>query len=196
MLYLITNRKLIQSGNLYSVIEGAILGGVDRVILREKDLNYNDLLLVAAILKPILDSYQVPLIINGNLEVGRSLNTAGFHIGYSHLSDSSYTFKGMLGISVHSLQEAIEAEKLGANYLLASHIFETQCKEGIKPKGLKLIESIKAHVGIPVIALGGINHTNTKEVITSGADGIAVMSYIMASKNPFKNAKTLKDILL
>lgn len=195
MLYLITNRSLIRSENLYSVIQNALMGGVDRVILREKDLSHNELLLMAAILQPIIAPFNVPLIINTDIDVANSLSTEGFHIGFKSLEKKDYSFKGLFGVSVHSLEEAILAEKYGADYLLASHIFETDCKKGLEPKGLKLIKNIKSKVDIPVIGLGGIDHTNADKVIRWGADGIAVMSYIMASKNPYKSARNLKGII-
>ncbi|SHK34415.1 thiamine-phosphate pyrophosphorylase [Caminicella sporogenes DSM 14501] len=195
MLYLITNRKIIKQGNLYSIVESAVIGGIDRVILREKDLSYEKLLLTASILKPILSKYNVPLIINTNLEVAKSLNADGFHIGFQNIKNKKIEFKGILGISVHNLEEAIAAENLGADYLLAGHIYKTDCKKGLKPKGIKLIKDIKANVNIPVIALGGINEKNAPEVISAGADGIAVMSYIMSSKFPYLSAKILKSAI-
>lgn len=195
MLYLITNRKLIKTGNLYSVVESAVIGGVDRVILREKDLSYNELLILAAILKSITHKYKVPLIINTNIQVAKSLNADGLHLNFQNLKDKKINFKGILGVSVHSLKEAVLAEKLGADYLLASHIYETDCKKNLKPKGIKLIQDIKTNVKIPVVALGGINEKNVPEVISAGADGIAVMSYIMASNAPYFSAKKLKDRL-
>ncbi|RKD30533.1 thiamine phosphate synthase [Thermohalobacter berrensis] len=195
MLYLITNRKLIKKGDIYSVVEKAVLGGVDRVILREKDLSFKELFFIANKLKLILDKYNVPLIINSNIEVAKSLNSQGFHIGFRNVKNNKVKYDGLLGISVHSLKEGILAEKYGADYLLASHIFETNCKKGLKPKGVGLIRRIKANVNIPVIALGGINEENVKIVMNAGADGIAVMSYIMASDNPYISAKKLKEKL-
>jgi len=193
LLYLITNRKLIKSGNIYSVVQNAVMGGVDRIILREKDLPYKKLLPIAAILKSILSTYGVPLIINSSLETALALNAEGFHIGFTNLPKEKPVFNGLLGVSVHNLQEAVLAEKYGADYLLAGHIFETNSKKGLKPKGIELIKTIKEKVSIPVIALGGINDENILEVLSVGADGIAVMSYIMASSNPFNSAKKLKD---
>ncbi len=193
MLYLITNRNLVKTGNLYSVIEAALLGGVDRVILREKDLSTKDLLLMASLLSPIIKKYNSSLIINTNFEVAKALNVEGFHIGFQGLKKEYKDFKGLFGVSVHSLDEAMEAVKFNADYLLASHIYKTDCKKGLKPKGLKLIEDIKKSTDIPVIALGGIDPTNIEEVLTEGAHGVAVMSYIMASPDPYHAASKLKS---
>ncbi|QIB25945.1 thiamine phosphate synthase [Caloranaerobacter azorensis] len=192
MLYLITNRKIIKKDSFIKVIEDAVKGGVDVVILREKDLSYNELLPIAVKLKNILDGYNIPLIINGNLDVAKNIKASGFHTSFDRFIKEKIEFKGLLGVSVHSLEEAIISEEYGANYILASHIFETECKKGLKPKGIKMIEEIKRNVKIPVIALGGINHENIDKVLSAGADGIAVMSYIMASEEPFLSAKKLK----
>ncbi|KGG80058.1 thiamine monophosphate synthase [Caloranaerobacter azorensis H53214] len=192
MLYLITNRKIIKKDSFIKVIEYAVKGGVDVVILREKDLSYNELLPIAVKLKNILDGYNIPLIVNGNLDVAKNIKASGFHTSFDRFIKEKIEFKGLLGVSVHSLEEAIISEEYGANYILASHIFETECKKGLKPKGIKMIEEIKRNVKIPVIALGGINHKNIDKVLSAGADGIAVMSYIMASEEPFLSAKKLK----
>ncbi len=196
MLYLITNRKLIKYGTLYSVVEKALIGGVDRVILREKDLSYKELLPIAAIIDTIIKKYNKTLIINNNIEVAKSLNTKGFHIGIKNFSKDKHLYKKTLGMSVHSTREAILAENLGADYILASHIYSTKCKESLNPRGPGFISQIKTKVNIPVIALGGINNDNIEEVLQAGADGIAVMSYIMSAKDPYKAAKSLKDKII
>ncbi|AZR73194.1 thiamine-phosphate diphosphorylase [Anoxybacter fermentans] len=193
MLYLITNRKIIEKDNFYDVVENAIKGGVDAVLLREKDLSYEELLPIAIKLKNIADAYNIPLIVNGNLDVAKNINASGFHTSFDRFMKEKFEFKGLLGVSVHSLKEAILSEKHGASYILASHIFETDCKKGLRPKGIELIKDIKSQVKIPVIALGGINPENVKKVLSAGADGIAVMSYIMASNEPYLSAKKIKD---
>lgn len=194
MLYLITNRNLIKSGNIYSVVLEALRGGAQAVILREKDLPYNELLPMAFKLKNITNAFSCELIINSNLKAAKMATANFFHIGIENFKKEKLDLGGMLfGLSVHSLEEAAEAEKLGAKYILASHIFKTDCKKGLEPKGIEMIKRIKSKVSIPVIALGGINEYNAKRVIEAGANGIAVMSYIMASDNPYLAAKSLRD---
>jgi len=196
LLYLITNRKLIKNGDLYSVVKKVILGGVDVVILREKDLSYDEIYETAYKLKKITDSYNIPLIINNDLAVAKKLKAYGFHTGINGLNEDVNNYSEILGISVHSLEEAKVAEKFNPDYLLASHIYETDCKKGLVPKGSKLIEEIKNNINIPIIGLGGINHENLEEVLSYGVKGVAVMSYIMASENPYESAKRLKDIIV
>ena len=196
MLYLITNRKLIKNGDLYTVVKEAILGGVDVVILREKDLSHDELYNVSFKLKKITDNYNIPLIINSDLEVAKKLKTYGFHTGINGLNEDINNYSEALGISVHSLEEAKLANSYNPRYLLASHIYETDCKKGLMPKGLKLIEEIKSNIDTSIIGLGGINHENLEEVLYYGASGVAVMSYIMASENPYEASKRLKDVIV
>ncbi|MFP4698088.1 MAG: thiamine phosphate synthase [Eubacteriales bacterium] len=196
MLYLITNRKLIKQSDLYTVVKESVIGGVDVVILREKDLLTKELLEVATELKKITDYYNSKLIINNDIDIAKEINCFGFHIGVNQLNkveDSLLDYKGKVGVSVHNLDEVALAKKFQPDYLLASHIFTTDCKKGLKPKGLKLIEDIKKITDIPIIGLGGINEKNAKDVLLYGAKGIAVMSYIMASDKPYNSAKKIKE---
>ena len=197
MLYLITNRHLIKRGNIYSVISEAYRGGVDVVILREKDLSYNELLPIALKLRIIAHQYGKKLIINNCLKTAQVIKADFFHIGYESYLSRKLNLNNMpYGMSVHSIEEAIYAEQSHAQYILASHIYPTKCKQGLKPKGLQLIKAIKSQVKIPIIALGGINDNNIANVIQAGASGVAVMSAIMGSLNPYLSAKCLKQTLL
>lgn len=207
MLYLITNRKLVKNLDFFQVIEKAIDGGVDVIILREKDLNNEQLESIAIRIKEIISSRfsninnsqivnknkynKTKLIINSNREVAEKINADGYHMTFKNFINRKKDYDGLLGVSVHTVEEAILAEVNGADYVLASHIFNTDCKKGLPPKGTMLIRNIKDNVGIPVIALGGINDKNIHMVIENGADGVAVMSYIMASSRPCDSAKLL-----
>ncbi|MEN6460156.1 MAG: thiamine phosphate synthase [Syntrophomonas sp.] len=191
-LYLITNRKLVADGHFLSVIEQAIAGGIDAIILREKDLPGDILLNIAVKIKKIIAGQPARLIINNDLEVAKAVQADGYHTNFDKFMEQPSVFDGNNGVSVHNLDEAMQAEKNGASYLLASHIFATDCKKGVKPKGLQLIKDIKDNVNIPVIALGGISPKNSDQVLAAGADGIAVMSYIMQSSNPFEATKKFK----
>ncbi|MCY6484187.1 thiamine phosphate synthase [Clostridium aestuarii] len=193
MLYLITNRNIIKAGDLYSVIKEAADGGVDAVILREKDLSFEELLPIADKIKDIIENKNVKLIINGNMDVAKKIKAHGIHIGFKKFMEQKHEFDGLVGVSVHSLEEAVLAEKNGADYVFASHVYETDCKKGLKPRGINFIKKIRENIGITLIGLGGINEKNAQEVICAGIDGIAVMSYIMADKNPYAATKILKD---
>lgn len=195
MLYLITNRKIVKKQYI-DVIKDAINNGVDAIILREKDLTYEELYIIASKIKSLIKDKNILLIVNNDINVAKTIKTDGYHIGYEKFINEKPKFKGLIGVSVHNLEEAILAEKEGADYLLISHIFKTDCKKDLTPKGIKFIEEVKENVEVPVIALGGINLDNVNEVINAGADGVAVMSLIMASDTPDVITRKMKSKLI
>lgn len=180
--------------NLIKVIEAAVRGGVDGIILREKDLSYEELLPLAIEIKKLIQGTETLFMINGNLQAARKVQADGYHTGFRELIDRKPVFDGMLGVSIHSLEEAVLAEKQGASYLLAGHVFDTQCKEGLAGRGISFIKDIKEQVEIPVIALGGITPEKAIEVLKAGANGIAVMSSIMMADDPYGLTRRLKNI--
>ena len=138
---------------------------------------------------------KVSLIVNGNQKVAEKIDADGYHISYKDLINNNIKYHKLLGVSVHSIDEAILAENKGADYILASHIYHTKCKNGFQPKGTAFITAIKKKVEIPVIALGGINPQNVRTVYLAGADGVAVMSYVMASEDPYKATINMSDVI-
>jgi thiamine-phosphate diphosphorylase len=185
MIYLITNRKLAYDIGFYEVIKEAIDAGIYAIILREKDLSYDLLLPIALKIKSIIGDSGVKLIINNNIEVAKAACADGYHTNFTSFINENLSFSGDRGVSVHSLEEAIEAEKHGANYILLGHIFKTDCKKGVPPRGLNIIKIIREHVNIPVIALGGIHPSNAHLVMEAGSNGISVMSSIMKANKPY-----------
>ncbi|QAA31388.1 thiamine phosphate synthase [Clostridium manihotivorum] len=191
-IYVVTNRKLIKEVALEDICKKSAEGGAAAIILREKDLKTEDLLELAYRVKNELKG-RVPLIINGNYEVAKRANSDGLHLGYNAFMDFEVEFSGCLGVSIHSLQEAIDAEKKGADYLIAGHIFETSCKEGLAGRGLGFLSEICNTVRIPVIAIGGISEENINSVMKCGAYGVAVMSSVMNSKDPKSYVEALSN---
>ncbi|RXI45857.1 thiamine phosphate synthase [Clostridium tetani] len=179
MIFVVTNRKICGEENFIKTIEECAKYKPFSIILREKDLDYKNLYKLAVDIKKVTDKYNIPLIINGDLKISKELNTWGYHCSISAFRKINVKVDRKLGISVHSLNEAVEAEKLGADYILAGHIYETKCKEGLKGRGQNFIKSISQKVSIPIIAIGGITEENTANVIKSGAKGIAIMSSAM-----------------
>lgn len=176
------------------IIQSSVEGGVDAIILREKDLVFDELMPLALEIKRIVENSKTQLIVNTNIDVAKAIEANGIQVSFNDFMKKKYNYKGIFGISVHSLEEAIVAAQKGASYLLAGHIFETDCKKGLQPKGIEFIQDIKKNVNIPVIALGGITLDNVNEVILAGADGIAVMSSIMTSDNPYDLVLKYKQI--
>lgn len=181
MIYFVTNRHL-NKRSYYRIIEEACQSGVDYLILREKNLNYKEYSEIPEKVKLITDKYKVPLIVNGNIEVCRRLEAYGYHCGYREFMELGklYSYQG---VSVHSIEEAIEASQAGANYILVGHIYKTKSKEGLEPRGLDFLDKIRKAVSTKVVAIGGINHKNINEVRSLKIHGIALMSYIMESSN-------------
>ena len=183
---LITNRNLVSSDEEYfRVIEEAINAGIDHIILREKELPYKIVLGYAIKIKGMIGSRKTKLFINSMYKMKNEIEGIGIHMPYNMFIELKNDINGEIGISVHSVEEAINAYKLGASYILCSNIYETNCKKGLKGKGLLFIKEIKSKVPIKVIALGGINILNYKEVLNSGADGIGIMSDIMKNDDVY-----------
>lgn len=187
----VTNRHLVKQGSLYNAVEKCCRLGADYIMVREKDLEYRELLKIAIKIKKITDEFCTPLIINGNLKAAVELKVFGFHTGiekFKNMVENNKEDLGLLkaeniknGVSIHSVSEAIEAEKLGADYVMAGNIFETSCKVGLKGRGLKFIDDIGNSIGIPIIAIGGISSLNIQSVLlNTKAAGAAIMSQAMS----------------
>ena len=191
MIYFITNRKLVEPKKFLPIIEEAASGGVGTIILREKDLNYTELLDLALKVKAITS--QVPLIINGNIQIAREIKADGVQMGFKDFMEKKADFPGLVGVSVHSLEEAQLAEQKGADYLLASHIFPTDCKKGLAPRGISWLKEVTSRIKVPVVALGGIKLENIKSVFEAQASGAALMSEIMCAPDVTKLIADLKN---
>ena len=192
MIYLITNRSLVKSDEEYfKKIKSAIDGGLDRIILREKQLYEDELLRYGKKIMELTKGTECKVIVNTSVKVYKEINAYGLHLPYKDFLIMKEKIDN-IGVSVHTLEEAIKVDKIGVNYILASNVYETRCKAGLKGKGVKFINNIKKEVFTKVIALGGITVDNYKEVYNAGADGIAIMSGMICSKNPEKYILELK----
>ena len=192
---LITNRKICEL-ELTEIIVKAIEGGVGTIQLREKDLSTKDLYILAKDLRKITKELDVNLIINDRVDIALAIDADGIHLGWQSLNIGEVRRiagqKKLIGFSAHNLEEAKKAKIEGADYVTISPIFDTPNKDYfIKPLGVREIKRIKEQVNIPVIALGGVNENNVKEVLENGADGIAVISALLLSKNPKQTASRL-----
>lgn len=182
-LFIVTNRKLIKKGNIYTVVEGCVKGGADAIILREKDLKFDEIYVLAKRVKEIIRD-RIPLIINGNYDVAMKLGVDGIQLSYDVFLKFNQDYNKLKGVSIHSLEEAKNVSNIGADYVLAGHIFDTACKAGLKGRGIKFLNEICSNVSIPVIAIGGIELNNINSVLKAGAKGIAIMSSAMEADNP------------
>lgn len=170
---------------------------VDFIHLREKNKSARELHEIVL----LLTDKSVPLskiIINDRIDVAFITKAAGAHLAYHSLPvdrvKQSYPFL-KVGCSVHSYEESALAEKQGADFLLYGHIFPTDSKPGLHPRGLKTLKKLANSCALPVIAIGGIKPFHVQDIINTGARGIAVMSGIMEAKNPLEAVKEYYDSL-
>ncbi|XZN27742.1 thiamine phosphate synthase [Clostridium perfringens] len=193
-MFLITNRKLVNREKYFNTIKEAGKYGVKNIILREKDLSTEELIEVYIKIRDLVPE-ETNIIINSNIEAARILKEKFIHLSFNDFKRNLEEVKSLeVGVSVHSILEAIEADRLGASYILVSPIFETQCKKDVTPKGINFIKEIKEKVNCKVIALGGINEHNFKEVLGAGAGDFACMSLLFMSNNIKKCLDTFKSL--
>ena len=197
-LNIITNRKLCENENLERQIE-KIFSAYKRKIflenfeivaltLREKDLDKNEYLNLVKKIYPICKRYRIDLILHQNydLNLDKKYNIGGIHLSYEIFKSLNKNIReGLIkkykriGISIHSIDEAKEVENLGATYVVAGHIFETDCKKDLEPRGLNFIKELSSILTIPIFAIGGINEENSNLVLNSGTFGVCMMSSLM-----------------
>ena len=185
MLICVTNRKLCND-NFLDRINLLSKGKPHGIMLREKDLSLLEYEALATKVKEICDINEVSLIINQNIDVALNLNIPNIQLSMNNLRShvTMLTKFKNIGASVHSVEEAKEALELGASYLIAGHIFPTDCKKGVPEKGLSFLEEVCNSVNIPVFAIGGITDDKLEAVKNAGATGVCVMSESMTCSDP------------
>ena len=180
MICCITNRHLCR-GDLIDRMKKVLEDDVDYVIMREKDLPAREALAIAGGLKNLTDYYHKPLIVNSFIDTARTIHADGIHLPYQiflkeHQQIADFS---MRGASVHSVEEAIKAQELGASYILAGNIFETDCKKGLPGRGLSFVKELAQAVSIPIWTVGGITKENMSDVLGAGAKVVCMMSSMM-----------------
>lgn len=200
LLHLVTDRSLSQGRPLVEVVAEAVAGGVTCVQLREKDCSTREFLQEALALKELLQPLMVPLIINDRVDIALAVGADGVHLGQSDMPIShARRLLGpncLIGISAESVDHAVEAEQQGADYIGISPVFSTPTKTDTAPAlGLEGIRRIRQQVRIPLVGIGGINLTNARQVLAAGADGVAMVSAIMAAASPRLAAEVIRGEL-
>ncbi|KON90158.1 transcriptional regulator [Sporosarcina globispora] len=187
-LHVISDGKL--SLEAFAEIAGEVEPFADKFHLREKHRTSRELYTgIQLLLKKGIPVNKI--VINDRADVAWAFKT-GVQLAYHSLSVHVVKMHFpdiLIGCSVHSPEEAEEAALHGADYLLFGHIYPTESKKGVPPRGIAALDAVKKSCDIPVVAIGGINHGNVPEVVMSGADGIAVMSGILQAKDPLEAAK-------
>jgi thiamine-phosphate pyrophosphorylase len=200
-LYLVTDRGLARGRSTLEIVSAAVHGGATVVQLREKDCSTRDFIEQGLAIQDFLKDHGVPLIINDRVDVAQAVKANGVHLGQTDMPLEMA--KGILGdtmiigISAESIQDAIEAEKGGADYLGVSPIYATPTKtDTASPLGLEGLQEIRKAVRLPLVGIGGLSRDNAAAVIRSGADGVAVVSAIVAADDPETAAGDLKKIII
>lgn len=182
----VTARNLCE-GDFFHQLERIAAASPKRIILREKDLSEKDYRVLAEKAINICSKYETELMLHLYWKTSIELNCRNIHLPLyimRMLSDDDKKCFGCIGISCHSVADALEAQKLGAAYITAGHVFATDCKKGLAPRGLDFLKKVCESVDIPVYAIGGISPDNIGIVRECGAAGGCAMSGFMKCVNP------------
>ncbi len=198
ILYAVTDRTWLGNMTLYEQVEETLKGGATFVQLREKELDDEAFLKEAFEIKELCRQYNVPFIINDNVDIAVKVNADGIHIGQKDMEAGyvrSVIGEGkILGVSAQTVEQAILAEKMGADYLGVGAVFSTGSKEDADDVTHETLKKICRAVSIPVVAIGGIGAGNILELTGSGICGVAVISAIFAADNIQKSTAELKEL--
>jgi thiamine-phosphate pyrophosphorylase len=199
-LHIITDGQR-QVDELRSIVSKAVQGGADVIQLRYKSAPALDLFRLGQEILPVIQAAGSQLLINDRVDVALALEATGVHLAAKSLPVPSVRalFHGrdqatqLIGCSVHSVEEARQAEQLGASYVTYGHIFATNSKPGLPPRGVDALRQVVEAVNIPVLAIGGITKDNIDEVLATGVAGIAVIGAVMADQDPERAARSLRE---
>ncbi len=200
-LYLITDRKMFsETPDLFAAVEEALKGGVKAMQLREKDLSIRELLDMAYKFRELTNRYGAKLFVNDRVDVAVAVDADGVHLGRSSIP--SYAArkvsegKLLVGVSAHSLKEALDAERDGADFITFGPVYPTPSKLKYgEPVGTDILKQACSVSTIPVFGIGGIKTENIKTVFGSGASGVAVISAIFGSEDIKNSAETFMRYL-
>ncbi|MFZ5863546.1 MAG: thiamine phosphate synthase [Nitrospirota bacterium] len=189
-IYLITDRRQVGDRGLVPTIESALRGGVRAVQLREKDLPVRGLLALARELRELTERAGAHLLINGRIDVMSAVGADGVHLRADSLPTAAARrvigSGKLLGVSSHSMDEAVRAEEEGADFVTFGPVYETPSKAGYGPPvGPEALRAVCRRLRIPVYALGGVSRARIGEVFAAGASGAAMISQIMSSGDSF-----------
>jgi len=198
-LCLVTDRKASKR-NIVDVVKEAVEGGVDAVQIRENDLTAKEVYEMAVAVKKRTGN-KAKVIVNDRIDSAISAGADGIHLGWKSIPIEkalgiARQYSMIVGVSCHSIEDAAKCADEGVDYISFGPVFDTPSKAGIlDARGVEGIKEVKASIEMPLAAIGGIDESNCREVIKSGADGISVIRAITASDNPRKAAENLRGII-
>jgi len=187
LLYAVTDRAWTGRQSLYEQVESALKGGVTCVQLREKDLPEAEFLKESLEITALCRRYGVPFFVNDNVEIAVRCGADGIHVGQEDMEASRVRQRVgdgmMVGVSVHSVEEALEAVRNGADCLGVGAMFSTSTKADAEVLPMEVLRDICAAVDVPVVAIGGIGKNNISQLAGTGVDGVALVSAIFAAED-------------
>ena len=197
LLYAVTDRHWTGEKNLIQQTEEAIRGGATFVQIREKNLDEQEFEQEAIQLKKLCEKYKIPFVVNDNVQLAKKIDADGVHIGQEDMNPTEARKilgeQKIIGVSAQTVEEALLAEKQGADYLGVGAVFHTGSKGDAIEVPPETLKSICKAVKIPVVAIGGITKDNVSELKNSGICGISVISAIFAQKDIISATKDLKE---
>lgn len=198
LLYAVTDRSWLNGQTLFEQVEEALKGGATLIQLREKELEDELFFKEALEIKELCRRYNVPFVINDNVEIARRINADGVHVGQSDMQANDVRAilgkDKILGVSAQTVEQALLAESQGADYLGVGAVFATGSKADADDVSHETLKEICNAVKIPVVAIGGIGKHNVTELKGSGICGIAVISAIFAADNIRLATAELKEL--
>jgi len=198
LLYAVTDRHWLGDRTLYEVVKESLDGGATFIQLREKNLDTAHFFEEAKELKKLCAEYKVPFVINDNVDIALKIDADGVHVGQSDMEAGDVRAMlgpdKIIGVSAQTVEQAILAEKRGADYLGVGAVFPTGSKDDADDVSHETLKAICRAVSIPVIAIGGITVENTPYLKGTGICGIAVISAIYGQENILEATKKLKDV--
>ena len=196
--YLVTDSRDKTEEEFLAIIEEAIEGGTSIVQLREKTASTKDFYELALKVKEITSRYDVPLLINDRIDIALAIDSEGVHIGQDDMpADIARAIIGdekILGVSASTVDEAVKAQKDGADYIGSGAVFPTSTKDDADSVSKDELKEIVNSIDIPVVAIGGITLENAQELKDTGISGFSVVSAIMSAKDPQETSEKLKEI--
>jgi thiamine-phosphate pyrophosphorylase len=200
-LYLITDRKLFNAHcSMYLEIETVLEAGVKAIQLREKDMPARELLDMAYWMRELTNEYEAKFFVNDRVDIALAVKADGVHLGRNsipvHAVKKICGGRLLIGVSTHSPDEAVQAEKEGADFITLGPIYKTPSKLKYGPPiGVDALKKVKSLSSLPVFAVGGIKIEKVKEVMDAGADGIALISAILSAENIGKTTEEFLRLL-
>ena len=196
LLYAVTDRAWTGKQTLYEQVEAALKGGVTCVQLREKELDETAFLQEAKELCALCRRYGVPFLVNDNVEIAIACGADGIHVGQEDMAAGEVRRRVgdamLLGVSVHTVEEARQAVQDGADYLGLGAVFPTSTKTDVEQMSNETLRAICDAVDVPIVAIGGINRGNILKLAGSGVDGVALVSAIFSAEDIERTCRELR----